>query len=70
MNKKHLSYYTDINKLFKEKRDEINELYEEFLDISARKGIKINRNDQSFTQFVNILFDNCRFHNNRYKLLK
>lgn len=70
MNKKRLSYYTDINKLFKEKRDEINELYEEFLDISARNGIKINRNDQSFTQFVNILFDNCRFHNDRYKLLK
>jgi len=70
MNKKRLSYYTDINKLFKEKRDEINELYEDFLDISARNGIKINRNDQSFTQFVNILFDNCRFHNDRYKLLK
>lgn len=70
MNKKRLSYYTDINKLFKEKRDEINELYEDFLDISARNGIKINRNDQSFTQFVHILFDNCRFHNDRYKLLK
>ena len=70
MNKKRLSYYTDINKLFKEKIDEINELYEEFLDISARNGIRINRNDQSFTQFVNILFDNCQFHNNRYKLLK
>ena len=70
MNKKRLSYYTDINKLFNEKRDEINELYEDFLDISARNGIKINRNDQSFTQFVNILFDNCRFHNDRYKLLK
>ena len=70
MNKKRLSYYTDINRLFKEKRDEINVLYEEFLDISARNGIRINRNDQSFTQFVNILFDNCRFHNDRYKLLK
>jgi hypothetical protein len=70
MNKKRLSYYTDINKLFKEKRDEINELYEEFLDISTRNGIRINRNDHSFTQFVYILFDNCQFHNNRYKLLK
>lgn len=70
MNKKRLSYYTDINKLFKEKRDEINELYEDFLDISARNGIRINRNDQSFTQFFHILFDNCRFHNIRYKLLK
>ena len=70
MNKKRLNYYTDINKLFNEKRDEINELYEYFLDISARNGIRINRNNQSFTKFVHILFDNCRFYKYRYKLLK
>ena len=70
MNKKRLNYYTDINKLFNEKRDEINELYEYFLDISARNGIRINRNNQSFTKFVHILFDNSRFYKDRYKLLK
>ena len=67
MYKKRLSYYTDINKLFKKKRDEINELYEYFLGISARNGIRINHNDQTFTQFVHILFDNCRFYKDMYK---
>jgi flagellar biosynthesis/type III secretory pathway chaperone len=70
MNKKRLNYYTNINKLLREKWNEINDLYEDFLDISAKNGIKINRNDQSMIQFVNILFDNCRFHNDMYKLLK
>lgn len=70
MSKKRLNYYTDIKKLYRENRDEINDLFEEFLNICAKNGINMNYDDETFSQFMHIIFSNAKFSNGRYKLLK
>jgi hypothetical protein len=67
---KRQSYYTDINIWFKEQNDEIHELYERFLEICGRNEINMERTQETFSNFVHLLFENCRFDNGRHKILK
>ena len=70
MSKKRLNYYTDIEIFYNENRDEMNDLFEEFLNICKKNGIEMNYDDETFSQFLHNIFSNAKFSNNRYKLLK
>lgn len=70
MSKKRLNYYTDIEKFYHENRDEMNDLFEEFLNICEKNGIDMNYDDETFSQFLHTVFSNVKFSNDRYKLLK
>ena len=47
MSKKSLNYYTDIEKFYHENRDEMNDLFEEFLNICEKNDIDMNYDDET-----------------------
>ena len=70
MSKKRLNYYTDIEKFYRQNRNEMNDLFEEFLNICKKNSIDMNYNDETFSKFLHTIFSNAKFSNDRYKLLK